>query len=329
MTLPIDPCGMIVDYLRTGRRQWARLYRDRPDVLTRIRWYRAAPDAKQLPIPYTFGFNVYDDPVRFESPAVGFTDALGSFEKGFNHGQPGTHYHGQADWFLHGAPFGAVNPDGPCIQWQGEFRGNLLMLASFEFLDFTGSIPLSGTSADVSDPHSASLLLSGKLSEGVEAFTASLRLSGFYTEEEVYSGSRVHAGTQSGTGASSGVFAFSVEDWDTDNYADLGTSPTVFTVPADGIYLFGAAVKFNVTHFFNSTIQLDVEALVNGSHVNVGTSGKVSVTDFQSFAQVSFAHEFQLSAGDTLEVFFQFGGTSADGTSWVASMWVDFRGPLS
>lgn len=52
-----------------------RLWADRPDILTPVRWYRAAKGAKQLPFPTAFGSRIWD---RKDDPPAGVGEVTDS-----------------------------------------------------------------------------------------------------------------------------------------------------------------------------------------------------------------------------------------------------------
>ncbi len=326
--LPFDPCGMIVDYLRTGRRQWARLYRDRPDVLTKIRWYRAAPDAQQLPIPYTFGFTVYDDDVRFEQPHVGFTGELGRFEKGINHGQPGTHYHGPADWFLHGAPFGSVNPDGPCIQWQGEFHANLNLHASFEDSAYKGNVTMQGSYSDTTERYQGNVELSSTFSDSVESFTGRFSCIGRWEDTLAFSGARAPISITLTGSSAVGLAVMGTPEYDTDDYMGGGGGTTI-TAPFDGVFLIGAEAAGAFTGTPDFSVSYDLGIIKNGAaSVADGTESKVITNDVFDSARAAVC-EVQLAEGDTITVQISYTATGSD-ADWepIGFVWIEFRGPL-
>lgn len=319
---------MIVDYLRTGRRQWARLYRDRPDVLTRIRWYRAAPTALQLPIPYTFGFNIYDDDVRFERVHVGFTDALGPFEKGFNHGQPGTHFHGDPDWFLNGAPFGAVNPDGPCVQWAGLYRGRIVVHGAWEQLEFRGRIAVRGKWSDVTDGYTGHLVMHGVGDEDLEGYRGSLVLHGTVEVPEVFNGVRATGSVSLAGAFDSQTLTLDSPQYDTDGYFDGGV-PTLITVPADGIYLIGVEADGATNGTTATPIRLKLGVIVNGVTevaTDVRDLGGSGADQLETLLAVT---EVELSAGDEITgVIGWVASGVSPGVDFVSVTWAEFRGPL-
>lgn len=320
---------MIVDYLRTGRRQWARLYRDRPDVLTRIRWYKALPGAQLLPIPHTFGFNVYDDPVRFENAtAPGFLEAIDHFTHGLNHGQAGTHYHGQADWFLHGAPFGAVNPDGPCINWLGDFHGRLLLAATFEDSDYRGNVVMQGTFSDTVERYTGNAVLEGSYSDIVESFTGRFTLSGTWRDTVVFSGARAPISVSLAGESAVALAVLGTPEYDTDDYMGGGGGTTI-TAPFAGVFLIGAevAAAFLGTPDFSASYSLGI--IKNGAtSVANGTESKVVTNDVFDAARAAVC-EVELAEGDTITVEVSITTTTVS-AEWEPDgfAWIEWRGTL-
>jgi hypothetical protein len=271
---------------------------------------------------------VYDDPVRFENAtAPGFLEPVDHFEKGLNHGQQGQRFDGPADYFLHGAPFDAPRLP-PCVNWQGLFRGRVLLHGSYvEPQDFTGRLLLHGSYVEP-DRFAGRLLLHGSYAEGTETFTGRLLFHGTYEVPEMFSGARAHSSTVTLTMGSASIIAYSTVEYDTDDYFDLGTDDTLITIPTSGIYGLGVLINFGIAATDTTILRLQVFLSVNGS--------PSSEQDIHEFAGESFFYgiisnpswEREFAAGDVLTwsaIYNLPGGTTG---SIILRPWISFRGPL-
>jgi len=317
-----------MDYLRTGRRQWARLYRDRPDILTRIRWYRASPTAKQLPIPHTYGFVIYDDPVRFEKPHPGFVGDIDHFTEGINHGQPGTHFHGDPDWFLHGAPFGAVNPDGPCIQYLGRFSGSFVFRGSYEMQEWRGAATMHGRFDDATESFFGAFELFGDTEDNPEAFSGSILIDGSY-EEPPMPLSAVECLGSATVGASGGDnVRFDTVEYDTDDYIAGGDS-TCAVVPHDGVYQIEGHIAINDAPFPSASNFLEVDlTLLPSTALDRAVVPIPGDTNTVLITGIVFAQP-ELAAGDSITLTASMGWfLGADSGTVNGALRINYLGPL-
>jgi hypothetical protein len=93
-----------MDYLRSGYKGIIKPYAMSDDTIA-IRWYRAAPGAKEFPLPTAFVSSVWEDD-RYSHTVVG--EVLRTREwrstKLPGGAPPGQEFHGDPDWWLHGIP---------------------------------------------------------------------------------------------------------------------------------------------------------------------------------------------------------------------------------
>ena len=138
---PIDPCGMICDFLRSCKTH--KVYWDEARSKTsNIIWYFADPGAKLLPVPNLFSSETWDQCHWYGGPIGEDWNANPQYYNGKSPGNfPGLKPCGPLSWFTHGVPSNATPlvhaPDGlpscctrilgGCSCWSGfqtnTFRG--------------------------------------------------------------------------------------------------------------------------------------------------------------------------------------------------------------
>lgn len=109
---------MIVDHLRAGYYGVLKPWQGSDDTI-KIRWYRAAPGAKQFPLPSAFCSSVWDTAAGIPIPEVGEVQALREWAPTVLPGAPpGKEFHGAPAWWLSGIP-ADHRADPPANCWTG------------------------------------------------------------------------------------------------------------------------------------------------------------------------------------------------------------------
>lgn len=140
--MPIDPCGMIMDFARSSTKHDAIIFRDDSRPIT-IRWYNAPPGAKVFPTRHKWGHlswytspweatgvgEVYDSPDRWSN---GFTPPTAT----------GQSYFGALADFQEGPLFdGSVNVPrddwGLAIACPGCCKDSILLETSLPYITMT------------------------------------------------------------------------------------------------------------------------------------------------------------------------------------------------
>lgn len=105
--MPFDPCGRIVDYLRSPGTDIIRPFAARPDITVKREWYPCQPDAKPL------GFESWLHPVNSWRQWVNAEGTVGPIypqptaftKRKALERLPKDHFCGEEDWFTDGAPY--------------------------------------------------------------------------------------------------------------------------------------------------------------------------------------------------------------------------------
>jgi hypothetical protein len=95
---------MVTDILRHGKRKWVWYDAERT-LGGYIRWFKAPPGAKVLPVPHNFGSETWD-PVHWFNPGIGEDDNSGyTWDNGaLLHPYKGLRFCGKPEWWLNGCP---------------------------------------------------------------------------------------------------------------------------------------------------------------------------------------------------------------------------------
>jgi hypothetical protein len=98
----MNPCGMVMDFLRSCHRRNAVMFANDGTPVT-IRWYFCAPGARPFPALHAFGSTVWEYPESLR-PSLGESDFTLTWDKGHNPGYPGLRFQGAISWFQEGIP---------------------------------------------------------------------------------------------------------------------------------------------------------------------------------------------------------------------------------
>lgn len=105
----MSPCGMVMDYLRTFYTTDVRISID-PEVIVKVRWYKAPEGALIFPTSHAFGSSVWETNAReYPSPSIGEIDLSRKWDKGVP--PPGVTGQGTQtplSWFQDGIPASAL-----------------------------------------------------------------------------------------------------------------------------------------------------------------------------------------------------------------------------
>jgi hypothetical protein len=111
----MNPCGLVMDYLRRPYRVQARLI-EGSDALTWIRWYFTAPDAKLFLQQQAYGSLVWETDWQDSTQGPGEANGQRKPWIGRNPGYTGQCEPPQPDWFRTGIPQGVLQGPPPRLQ---------------------------------------------------------------------------------------------------------------------------------------------------------------------------------------------------------------------
>jgi hypothetical protein len=95
----IDPCGSVVDFLRSPHRTSVRFVEDGEPVT--IRWYRAKTDARLIPFPTIYGSQVWESDAVL-SPHIGPVSRDFDYVRNVDLNYRGKCVQGHPEWFREG-----------------------------------------------------------------------------------------------------------------------------------------------------------------------------------------------------------------------------------
>ena len=111
---PIDPNGMVMDFLRSCFRRRMRFVAGNPSIQTFARWYRCAPTALPFPVPHAFDCGNWNSVHPTPSNLGDQDGARRHYDRGqrFNISD-GTSFAGPVEFFQNGCPGIGDLPRGP------------------------------------------------------------------------------------------------------------------------------------------------------------------------------------------------------------------------